>query len=87
MTATTETTTAFEAATTSVFHKAEWKLNGEPIVAIHGYDQSTFQYFSLAPYNPHQPEFEYDWGILLTVVDRQKKQHKILVPSDEIITK
>jgi hypothetical protein len=41
--------TIHEINTTPLFWKAEWKLNGDLITAIHGRDQSTEALFASAP--------------------------------------
>jgi hypothetical protein len=41
--------TIHEINTTPLFWKAEWKLNGDLITAIHGRDQSTEGFFASAP--------------------------------------
>lgn len=44
-----KTITAKEAAETSAFFEADWKFNGDMIVAVHGRDKSTEAKYAAAP--------------------------------------
>jgi hypothetical protein len=45
----TQTSTIHEINTTPLFWKADWKLNGDLITAIHGRDESTEALFASSP--------------------------------------